>query len=186
MNDRTIGHPGDMLQGYVDGTLTVAELRSVADHLTACTRCRSELQEFKRVDQILRQIPLERASVHLSGTVLERLHIGMPHDAALRVLARVGAGFAFLIVAATLIAVCAVTGVIDLGGLAPGGEGAGRWVTEPWNALTQAASGLGAVVARHFPFLSQQGALAILTFTAAVAALLGAMDLLFSRRSMRR
>jgi len=44
------------IKGYFLGELSPAESAQVAAHLDACARCREELEELRRVQQVLRQV----------------------------------------------------------------------------------------------------------------------------------
>ncbi|MCL6635538.1 MAG: zf-HC2 domain-containing protein [Peptococcaceae bacterium] len=48
-----------MLHDLLDKTLSPEEAREVGDHLAACESCRSEFQELKRVDDLLREAVCE-------------------------------------------------------------------------------------------------------------------------------
>lgn len=51
-------HPGDLLTGYLDGEVSAAERRSVADHLAGCDACGELLQDLRETRSLLRSLPL--------------------------------------------------------------------------------------------------------------------------------
>lgn len=45
-----------LLMGYLDGELTEIEAERIEQHLNDCTECRSELQEFRRLKEVTRNM----------------------------------------------------------------------------------------------------------------------------------
>ena len=54
-------HVTNELSAYWNGELSVERNREVAEHIIACTRCRSEFEEIKLGVKLLEQLPLETA-----------------------------------------------------------------------------------------------------------------------------
>lgn len=50
-------HYGDRLSAYLDGELSTAEMRTVAEHVMACSECREELHTLDRARIAIRALP---------------------------------------------------------------------------------------------------------------------------------
>jgi hypothetical protein len=55
---KMMGHPTrEQLSALLDARLGTGEARWVGEHLSACTSCRGEMEDLRRVTQLLRRVP---------------------------------------------------------------------------------------------------------------------------------
>ena len=72
----------ELLPWFANGTLDEPELRGVADHLSTCGACRSEVESLDRVGRVVREQPAgEGSDVGNLDEILARID----HDASVSV-----------------------------------------------------------------------------------------------------
>lgn len=67
-------HVTNELSAYYNGELSVERNREVAEHIIACSRCRSEYEQIKLGAKLLEQLPLETASEEMWSKIESALH----------------------------------------------------------------------------------------------------------------
>src|SRR5438093_555329 len=53
----TLDHVSELLSPYLDDQVTLPERRTVERHVAECQSCRAELEDLRRVRDILRRLP---------------------------------------------------------------------------------------------------------------------------------
>jgi len=61
----------DRLFEYIDGELTDAELKEIAQHLKACPPCEAERRIRERIKEMVARCPQERAPERLRERILD-------------------------------------------------------------------------------------------------------------------
>ncbi len=61
------------LIAYLDGRASQAERREVEDHLAACTACRTRAEEFRRLWNVLDEVPMEEPLPTFDARVRARI-----------------------------------------------------------------------------------------------------------------
>lgn len=75
-------HPDPLqLDALVDGTLKYREEAALSTHVETCQRCRAYVEDIRRLDNRLRQLPVHaRRAPPLSAEIMHRLAAGSPRD----------------------------------------------------------------------------------------------------------
>ncbi|MDQ7819296.1 MAG: zf-HC2 domain-containing protein [Armatimonadota bacterium] len=70
-----MGHPSDLLSGYLDGALSPEDAAGVAAHLAECAECRGILDDLQAVRSLLHAVPHRAPPPSLLPRTLARLDV---------------------------------------------------------------------------------------------------------------
>ena len=63
----------EQLHDYIDGNTEVTSRNEIEMHLRACSECKKNVGELKRLNAAIRQMPLERVSEDFTERVMKEL-----------------------------------------------------------------------------------------------------------------
>ena len=175
----------DELQSFIEGSLSPDEKEKTAAHLELCPGCASRYRFLRALDGAVRNLPLAAAGPGITDAVMAKLDLSHPPSRAFRIVTWLAYQAGLLVVAAAMLWVFVLTGMIQPDRVRAGTSMPG-WILGKADEFVTSWGGAVAAWMRGLLPASTGGSLPIFAGMGLALLLLLLIDRNISRRTLHR
>ena len=172
-----MNHPTSFeLQKYVDAVILNGEKAEIDKHLDHCSACAVKIQSMKKLDTVIRQVPLDRPSINFTNRVMVSMNKRASSSLGWVILKNLAPVVGIIVILYMVYSVLQLTGSSNTSEVNEWNRVIQSSSTTVHNTVSACISDLNGWLKSVFPFLYMKSSYGLMAFLVVLFALVAILD----------